>query len=308
MSYLCTGERPCVAIGPMKQLRNYTPDELSRLHAELYALLGEADRVCRKHGIPYFLVGGTAIGALYDQAILPWDDDVDIGMTRDAYERFLQVAPAELGKDYFLSWVGTDPHTPYYYAKLKKNGTLFVEPLFRDVPMHQGIYIDILPFDRVPDNRFVHRVQRAAVNFLKCCLMGKEAWLWRYFGRCRTDNPSRRGPLPCLLNRVADALLSKRQIYRLMRAAQTLANGRRTRYFSNIVTTTDYIAEDDVRDLRRVPFGPLSVTAPARLEAFLRHNYPSLHRYDEHEQQRVAGHCPEVLSFGPDSSLKTSQI
>lgn len=285
----------------MIQQRTYTSEELARLHAVLYDLLGEADRVCRKHGIPYFLVGGTAIGALYDQAILPWDDDVDIGMTRDAYDRFLQVAPAELGADYFLSWMGTDPHTPYYYAKLKKNGTLFVESLFRDVPMHQGIYIDILPFDRVPDNRWAHRLQRATVNFLKCCLMGKEAWLWRYFGRCRSGCPRRRGLLPCLLNRLVDTFLSKKHIYRLMLAAQTAANGRRTRCFSNIVTTTDYIAEEDVRDLRSVPFGPLTVTAPARLEAFLRRNYPTLHRYDEQEQQRVAGHCPDVLSFGSDS-------
>lgn len=286
----------------MTQPTAYTPAQLKRLHTELYALLGEADRICRKHGIPYFLVGGTAIGALYDQAILPWDDDVDIGMTRDAYERFLQVAPAELGTDYFLSWIGTDPHTPYYYAKLKKNGTRFVEPLFSHVPMHQGIYIDILPFDRVPDCRLEHRLQRAVVNFLKCCLMGKEAWLWRYFGRCRTDTPSRRGPLPCLLNRLADCLLGKQQIYRLMHRAQTWANGRQTRYFSNIVTTTDYITDDDVHRLTDRPFGPLTVTAPTRLEAFLRHNYPTLHRYDEQEQQRVAGHCPEILEFAPGAT------
>lgn len=78
--------------------RKYTPDELRRLHAELYDILGETVRVCRENGIPYFLVGGTAIGALYDNAILPWDDDVDIGMTRDAYERFLRIAPASSGR------------------------------------------------------------------------------------------------------------------------------------------------------------------------------------------------------------------
>lgn len=289
----------------MAKHHNYTSKELSRLHTELYGLLGEADRICRKYDIPYFLIGGTAIGALYDQAILPWDDDVDIGMTRDAYERFLQVAPTELGADYFLSWIGTDPHTPYYYAKLKKNGTLFVETLFRDVPMHQGIYIDILPFDRVPNSHLEHRVQRTVVNFLKCCLMGKETWLWRYFGHCRIAHPGRRGPLPCLLNRLVDTFLSKKQIYRLMYVAQTWANKRHTRYFSNIVTTTDYITEEDVRCLSRVPFGPLSVTAPARLETFLRHNYPALHRYDEQEQRSVAGHCPEVLAFDSDSFPNT---
>ena len=104
--------------------KKYTAEELDLLHAELYDILGETIRVCQKHNIPYFVIGGTAIGALYDQAILPWDDDIDIGMTRENYNKFLKVAPEELGPSYFLSWIETDPHTPYYFAKVKKNGTL----------------------------------------------------------------------------------------------------------------------------------------------------------------------------------------
>ena len=114
----------------MSTEKHYTPDELSRLHEVLYDVLGEVVRICERHDIPYFLIGGTAIGALYDEAILPWDDDVDIGMKRDDYERFLRIAPSELGREYFLSWQETDPHSPYYFAKVKKNGTLFVEELF----------------------------------------------------------------------------------------------------------------------------------------------------------------------------------
>ena len=77
--------------------KKYTAEELDLLHAELYDILGETIRVCQKHNIPYFVIGGTAIGALYDQAILPWDDDIDIGMTRENYNKFLKVAPGELG-------------------------------------------------------------------------------------------------------------------------------------------------------------------------------------------------------------------
>ena len=109
--------------------KKYTAKELDLLHAELYDILGETIRICRKHDIPYFVIGGTAIGALYDRAILPWDDDIDIGMARKDYNRFLEVAPRELGDSYFLSWIETDPHSPYYYAKVKKNNTLFVEEM-----------------------------------------------------------------------------------------------------------------------------------------------------------------------------------
>lgn len=125
-------------------VKQYTPEELTQLHQVLYEILEEIVRICDKHNIPYFVIGGTAIGALYDKAILPWDDDIDIGMKREDYNKFLQIASQELREPYFLSWIHTDPHSPYYFAKVKKNNTLFVEEMFKDVPMHQGIFVDIL--------------------------------------------------------------------------------------------------------------------------------------------------------------------
>mgnify|MGYP002915200841 CR=1 FL=1 len=73
-------------------VKQYTPEELTQLHQVLYEILEEIVRICDKHNIPYFVIGGTAIGALYDKAILPWDDDIDIGMKREDYNKFLQIA------------------------------------------------------------------------------------------------------------------------------------------------------------------------------------------------------------------------
>lgn len=277
--------------------KRYTPQELELLHEALYEILGEIVRICQKHQIPFFVIGGTAIGALYDKAILPWDDDIDIGMKREDYNRFLEVAPKELAPQYFLSWIKTDPHTPYYFAKVKKNHTLFVEGLFRNVPMHQGIFIDIFPFDRIPDNRLLMRIQHELVKFLNCCLIGKEAWLWKYCRRCEIDNPSNRGFMGCLINYLIDELLPKKAIFRLMVGAQTFFNRRKTRYFNNIMTKTDHVTEESLNHLEPVRFGPLTLMAPQGLEDFLRYNYPKLHRFNEEEQALVADHHPEVLSF-----------
>ena len=88
----------------MNKPRIYTPQELEQLHEVLYEILNEIVRICQKHQIPFFVIGGTAIGALYDEAILPWDDDVDIGMKREDYNRFLQVALREpLNGTFFLT-------------------------------------------------------------------------------------------------------------------------------------------------------------------------------------------------------------
>ena len=275
----------------------YTDIELITLQTELYRILDEITRICKKHDIPFFAIGGTAIGALYDQGILPWDDDIDIGMTRENYNRFIEIAPKELSNDYFLSWIGTDPHTPYYFAKVKKNNTLFVEELFKNVPMHQGIFVDIFPFDRIPDNRLLRKVQYETVNFLKCCLMGKETWMWKHFGKCEIDNPTTRGRLSCLLNRIVDELIPKRCIYQFMVKVQSLFNSWDTLYFNNVITKTDHVLESSLQNLQTIKFGPSSITVPDKLEEFLLYNYPNLHRFTEEEQKTVNNHYPVVLSF-----------
>lgn len=277
--------------------KKYSAEELKLLHNELYDILDKIIRICQKHDIPYFVIGGTAIGALYDEAILPWDDDIDIGMTRENYNKFLQIAPKELDSNYFLSWIESDPHTPYYFAKVKKNNTLFIEELFKDVPMHPGIFVDIFPFDRIPDNKFLLKLQYEAVSFLKCCLLGKEVWMWKHFGKCQISNPTNRGPIPCLLNRIVDTLFTKKAIYRMMVAAQSIFNPWNTTYYNNVVTKTDHVLEESLNSLVPVRFGPLTLTAPAGLEDFLRYNYPKLHRYTPEEQEQVNNHYPAKLSF-----------
>ncbi len=281
----------------VSMMKQYTPEELTQLHQVLYEILEEIVRICDKHNIPYFVIGGTAIGALYDKAILPWDDDIDIGMKREDYNKFLRIASQELKEPYFLSWIETDPHTPYYFAKVKKNNTLFIEEMFKDVPMHQGIFVDIFPFDRIPDNKLLRKIQYETVNFLKCCLMGKEVWLWKHFGKCQISNPTNRGAVACLLNRIVDMTLSKKTIYRLMVIMQSCFNSWKTLYYNNVITTTDHVLETSLNCLQSIPFGPLRLKAPNGLKEFLLYNYPTLHRYTEEEQEKINNHYPAALAF-----------
>lgn len=280
-----------------KTRRNYTPDELARLHTELYDILGETIRVCEQNNLRYFLIGGTAIGALYDNGILPWDDDIDIGMPRKDYEQFLKLAPTCLKSQYFLSCVETDPKTPYYFAKVRKNGTLFKEETFSEIKMHQGIFIDIFPFDKIPQNKQLRAIHRGVVNFLKCCLLGKEIWLWRYCGTPAIENPSKRGFLPCLLNKIVDVVVPKIIIYKVMKGVQGAFNSGASPYYNNVVTKTDVILESEINNGVEVLFGNLKAKVPQHLEGFLRRNYPQLHRFTPEEQAKISNHCPLVLQF-----------
>lgn len=275
----------------------YTDDELHRLHETLYEILAEIIRVCDVLRIPYFIQGGTAIGAFFEQAILPWDDDIDIGMTRADYERFLREAPAVMDRErYFLQWLGTDPHTPFYFAKMRRNGTVFLEHNYRYLPIHQGIYIDIFPFDKVPDSPRLQKAQRTLANFLNCCFMGKEVWQWKHCGRCEIDHPTDRGFWPCLVQRLVQTPLSKRAVYRLLRWSQSMFNGLKHATFYNMVLMPkDHIAVAAIEHPERRPFGPLTVWAPSDLETYLRRHYRNLRRVIPKEEQQ--NHRPDQLSF-----------
>ena len=151
----------------MREKKNYTPEEIKKLHEYLYAILEEIVRVCEQLEIPYFIIGGSGIGALFEKAILPWDDDVDMGMTRENYNRFLREAPSVLKKGFFLQWTGTEPLYPFYFAKVRMDGTAFVEEYYREVDMHHGIYVDIFPLDKVPDCKPIQICQQKLASMLE---------------------------------------------------------------------------------------------------------------------------------------------
>lgn len=112
-------------------------------------MLEDIDRVCREHNITYFLDAGTLLGARRHGGFIPWDDDVDLGMPRDDYERFLQEAPEALGGRYCVSCPNTNSHQASLFAKVMLADTRFETEETQEAGFEQGIFIDIFPYDAV---------------------------------------------------------------------------------------------------------------------------------------------------------------
>lgn len=130
-----------------------------KLKVVLLELLHEFDRVCKKHNIPYVVFCGTALGAVRHKGFIPWDDDLDVSMLREDYERFLKVAPEELQDKYYLQAEFSE-HWNMHFSKLRKNNTTFLEKFHpKDKKMHQGIYIDIFPCDNADNREWVRKLQ-----------------------------------------------------------------------------------------------------------------------------------------------------
>lgn len=132
------------------------------------------DYLCEKHGIKYFLVGGTLLGAIRHQGFIPWDDDLDLGMTRDDYEKFVKYAAPELPYDIFFQNLQTDKYYPAFHmvdARLRdKYSRNFRKPeLEKQYKWHNGIQLDIFIYDRafLPHNRLIYYMNMMFIKYFK---------------------------------------------------------------------------------------------------------------------------------------------
>ena len=154
----------------------YTEEQLSKIHEYEIEILEEIIRICEKHGIQYFSAGGTTLGAVRHNNIIPWDDDIDIGMLRPDYERFIRIAPEELKNGMFLQHYSTEPLTPTYYAKVRKDGTVFAEEHMKELPIHKGVFVDVFPYDKVPENEQERKKLFRQISVLNQLFVAKVLW------------------------------------------------------------------------------------------------------------------------------------
>lgn len=138
----------------------------------------EINRVCEIIGIRYFLIGGTFLGAVRHKGFIPWDDDIDVGMIREDYERFMKEAPEYLGDEFFLQNWDTDPNYPFSFGKLRLNGTVVVEKMNDGVEGHKGVFLDIFPYDNVPEDPKLQKKQARNIYILK-----KMMWIKKGYGK-----------------------------------------------------------------------------------------------------------------------------
>jgi lipopolysaccharide cholinephosphotransferase len=127
-------------------------------------LLRVLDSLCRNNDLRYWLDGGTLLGAVRHGGFIPWDDDIDVGMTREDYEAFEVIAVKQLPRDVFLQNIKTDHDYPFFFPKLRDKYSNI-----KDLPKHdchRGIGIDIFIHDKTPDNKLLLYLQRRLFKIL----------------------------------------------------------------------------------------------------------------------------------------------
>ncbi len=120
--------------------------------------LDEIDRICKENNIRYILAGGSMLGAIRHGGFIPWDDDVDIAMLPDDYERFLKICPGLLSENYTYQNFSTDLESHYIHDKIRIEDTYFSTRYSNQYRMANGVYVDVFVYYKTSDNPFLQKI------------------------------------------------------------------------------------------------------------------------------------------------------
>ena len=146
--------------------------ELRHLQMVILEIAKDIDALCKKNGIDYYLLGGSAIGAIRHGGFIPWDDDLDIIMDHENYDRFIRICREQLNPEkYYVQESLVD--RPMLFSKIKLKGTFFEEPGSYEKDTDKcGIFLDVFKLDNAPSNLLAKKWQYVCGKYVLCyCLL-----------------------------------------------------------------------------------------------------------------------------------------
>lgn len=281
--------------------KEYDLKVLKKLQRAEVEILKDFDALCSKYNIDYFVCGGTAIGGVRHQGFIPWDDDIDLGMTREHYEKFLSVAETEYGERYKIINADTNPDFPVILTKWYRTGTVFRNEEMIQLGLHIGIAIDIFCFDNVADD--VKSLKRQAMS----------AWTWGKLMVLRqVESPSIyvdgwKAKATLAISKLAHHTLrlfhiSPQFLYnRALKAAKRYENVHtgRVGYLFDPTPYTSIIEKKDIYPTVKRKFEDIELRFPCHVEKYLERRYGSNYMELPPENKRH-NHAPEELDFGEE--------
>ena len=269
-----------------------TEKELSRVHELELVIAEEIKHICTKHSISYFMIAGTLLGAVRHGGFIPWDEDMDFGMTRKNFERFVRICQKELDSSkFFLQTMDTDPCYTYAFAKIRLRGTVFTEALAKDSKAASGIFVDIFPFDHVPRNRLLEKMHE------------RERYLWKNLLAVKLGYGN--GAKRSFILRAALFLASRVLPTDFIRTRKKIAFTRYNKMKASRLVTAEgsyrYMKEKIpvryIRNLIMMPFEDTEFPAFAEFELYLRSMYGDYMKLPPENQRNK--HNILGVDFGP---------
>ncbi|MCL2546599.1 MAG: LicD family protein [Oscillospiraceae bacterium] len=236
----------------------------------------EIDRICVKHDINYILDGGSMLGAVRHSGFIPWDDDLDIAMLREDYDRFVAVCQDELDEKFFLQTNISELEYPTDFAKMKRNNTVYVERDLARYNIHHGVYVDVFPIDNIKMRTY--KCQGKLLSFIRNARWNKLKFPHGTLKKIVV------WPL---------SLLNIRRINRLAEKVMRFYNKKPTEYTYKVchpTKTRPAYKREIYTELIRVDFCGHKLCIPKDYEIFLHEMYGDYMKLPPKDKQKPAHH------------------
>ncbi len=253
--------------------------DIKAIQKVMVEIMAEIDRVCCENGIHYILDGGTMLGAVRHKGFIPWDDDLDIAMLRDDYEKFIAIANEKLASDYRFECIENTKEYPYNFGKVRAVHTKYVEEFTKSLNINHGVYIDVFPMDYVDDSNM------KKLNHVRW-------WVARFtslrYAKLKLTSSIKFIPFLVIPLSVVNSTITRIMKYNYKN------KGNRVNKLCHFGKNKPVIDASLFTDVIRVPFENYEFFIPREYDSFLRGRYGNYMELPPEEKQKPCHNINEV--------------
>ncbi len=237
---------------------------IKKLQDKILEIMVYLDGFLRAHNIRYYLMGGSALGAIRHKGFIPWDDDMDIFIPYHDYLKFLDICEKELDTERFYLQREESKELPDYYSKLRMNGTTCIEEVNKNKPnMHQGIFVDIMCLNNAAPTRFGKIKQYYCAGLLKARTLTKMGY--------KTD--SKKKKIELFISRLVVNGPIKKFLLHEVRKYNKKETVEKAHLFGRAKLKNSFYLTDDFGEPRYVDFETVKLAVPQNAEHYLEERY-----------------------------------
>ena len=262
-----------------------SPQITAKLKETEIAILKEFISVCQQLKLKYYIIAGTLIGAVRHKGFIPWDDDIDVAMPREDYEKFVSEGQALLPSNLFIQTNKTDPEFAFNMAKIRNSDTTFLEQSNRNCHINSGVFLDIFVLDNFPQGKLTRKwVMFRDKIFLTA--------IGRVFYRAEISKglKLRQGITKLFFANPYHALKKREKVISSFKNSE-LCHNYSSNYHEKEIVPWSWYAEGV-----ELTFAGLTVNAPAEYHKLLTHIYGDYMQLPPVEK-RVSHHATDIIDL-----------